>query len=80
MYYDEQKISFAFDETEWASFEDERTADEKVKYVYDMKIGGVYTDFDDYNDFTSKFCGPVQGQFPLSFLLKQSLEKYYKKN
>ncbi|KAM9813923.1 acidic mammalian chitinase-like [Neosynchiropus ocellatus] len=65
---DDQQVPYASKNSEWVGFDSKQSYDIKVRYVKQMKFGGVFVWALDLDDFKGQFCG--EGSHPLLAHLK----------
>ncbi|KAM8867698.1 acidic mammalian chitinase-like [Synchiropus picturatus] len=69
---DDQQVPYASKNSEWVGYDDRQSYDVKVRYVKDMKLGGVFVWALDLDDFNGDFCG--EGKHPLLAHLKKLVQ------
>uniref|UniRef100_A0A8C6PGN3 chitinase n=1 Tax=Nothobranchius furzeri TaxID=105023 RepID=A0A8C6PGN3_NOTFU len=60
---DDQKVPYAFKNSEWVGFDNKESYEIKVRYLQEQKYGGAFVWALDLDDFAGKFCS--QGSHPL---------------
>ncbi|ESP03840.1 hypothetical protein LOTGIDRAFT_110347 [Lottia gigantea] len=69
---DEQSVPFAFTDTEWSGYDNERSVQAKADFVKDNQYGGLMVWQLPADDFPGTSCG--KGKYPIIDAMRKSLE------
>ncbi|GFO39145.1 chitinase-3-like protein 1 [Plakobranchus ocellatus] len=67
----EHQVPYAYSDAEMITYDDMQSVIEKINYVKDSKLGGVFISSLADDDFSGTFCG--QGPYPLTQAVKAAL-------